>query len=127
MSYIPFFSQNKIVLLTGFTLAFFSHPFTALLYLFFSGLSVGLSSTVNTALLAEIYGTENLGSIRSFFATLIVLSTAVSPALFDWLLDRGSTLSFISGVSLTLVLFTIIISFRINSGCSIYIERGNEA
>jgi MFS family permease len=108
-------------------LAFFSHPFAAFTYLFLSGVSVGLSSTVKTALLAEIYGTDNLGSIRSFFATLMVLSTAVSPALFGWLLDRGATLSLISGVSLTAVIFTIIISFRININCNVYIERGSEA
>ena len=108
-------------------LTFFSHPFAALLYLFFSGLSVGLSSTVNTALLAEIYGTDNLGSIRSFFATLMVLSTAVSPALFGWLLDRGFTLSIISGISLTLVLLTIILSSQINADRALYSERVNEA
>jgi len=108
-------------------LTFFSHPFAAILYLFLTGVSIGLSSTVKTALLAEIYGTDNLGSIRSFFATLMVLSTAVSPALFGWLLDKGYTLSFISGISLIPVLLTIILSTQINEGCRVYTERINEA
>ncbi len=70
-------------------LLLFDNQFAALFYLIMTGVSVGMSSTIKSAAIAEIYGTAHLGGIRSLFATLMVLSTATSPLLFGLLLDHG--------------------------------------
>ncbi|MFT5207391.1 MAG: MFS family permease [Candidatus Omnitrophota bacterium] len=62
---------------------------TALLfpYMAFMGVSVGFGMTVGSALWAEMYGTEHLGSIRGMTSALMVLSTAIAPIVFGALLD----------------------------------------
>jgi len=76
---------------------------------------VGLGSTVKTALLVEVYGTRNLGAIRSVSATVMVVSTALSPVLFGFLLDHGFGFTFISSACACLVLSAIFISTRLPS------------
>jgi len=87
--------------------------FAAPVYLMLTGVSAGLHNTVNTALLAEIYGTSNLGSVRSVFATVIVLSTALSPALFGFLLNKGLSFTFINTGAAGLVFVAILVSSRL--------------
>jgi cyanate permease len=41
----------------------------------------------------EIYGTRNLGSIRSLITSVGVLSTAASPILLGWLIDSGYSIN----------------------------------
>ncbi len=65
------------------------HMYAALFYLFLTGVSIGSGATIKTAAVAEIYGSANLGAIRSIFSTLMVLGTALSPLLFGLLIDAG--------------------------------------
>lgn len=84
------------------------HMYAGLIYLLLTGVSVGLSGPVKTAAMTEIYGSSRLGGIRSVFAMLMVLGTALSPLLFGFILDSGYPFSHIlfmsilgiSGVSL---------------------------
>ncbi len=71
------------------TLALFDHPAAALPYLVLMGLSAGASFTLMGGVWAEIYGTGHLGAIRSIVQAAMVFSTAASPVVFGWLLDRG--------------------------------------
>jgi MFS family permease len=41
-----------------------------------------------TALWAELYGTEHLGSIKSLITSLIVIATAISPMMLGFCLDH---------------------------------------
>jgi MFS family permease len=61
------------------------------LYLLLAGIGVGFSGNVKTAFLAEAFGTERLGAIKSSIATFSVLSTAIAPPLSGYLLDHGVT------------------------------------
>ena len=56
------------------------------------GASAGGATVLFGALWAEMYGTDNLGSIRSLSVTLQVFSTAVAPALLGALIDVGISL-----------------------------------
>ncbi|MDX9801208.1 MAG: MFS transporter [Spirochaetia bacterium] len=95
-------------------LLFFRHPFTAPFYLILTGISIGISSTVKTAVLAEVFGTKNIGSVRSVFAMISVLSTAASPALFGFILDAGFPFNTIILLSLIITGISIIISFNLS-------------
>ncbi|MGI9345629.1 MAG: MFS transporter [Gammaproteobacteria bacterium] len=66
-----------------------SAPWAPYYYLGLCGCSVGLNATLATPMWTELYGTSNLGSIRSLVASVAVISTALSPALFGLLLDTG--------------------------------------
>lgn len=77
------------------------------------GLSVGLGSTMKPALWAELYGTRHLGAIKAMVSTLMVVSTAASPLLAGWALDRvgglelllsGGVVSVLVGTTLALPL-----------------------
>lgn len=61
----------------------------ALIFLVLAGITVGISGTVQTALIAEIYGTKKMGAIRSVFTVFMVISTALGPLLVGMLIDAG--------------------------------------
>jgi MFS family permease len=94
-------------------LAFGDHAVIAPVYFILTGISVGFSSTLITALLTEIYGTQHLGGIRAVLATITVFSTAVSPPLFGYLLDQGFGFTFIASGSAALVGLAIFFSSRL--------------
>ncbi len=77
------------------------------------GISAGLGSTIKTAVQVEVYGTGELGKIRSYFSTLLVLSTALGPPAFGYFIDRGYSLRAIIAMLALVVLLVLIISFRI--------------
>ncbi|MBN1239396.1 MAG: MFS transporter [Gammaproteobacteria bacterium] len=61
----------------------------ALPFMLGMGITSGASGAVSTALWAELYGVKHLGAIRALAASTMVLSTALAPALFGWLLEAG--------------------------------------
>lgn len=73
----------------GLTFAWF-HPgsWSAFLYMGLSGVTMGIGSNIKSALWAELYGEEIIGTVRSLFASLMVFSTALSPFLVGWMLDK---------------------------------------
>ena len=95
------------------TLLFFDHIYVALVYLTFTGISVGFGSTIKTAVIAEIYGVQALGGIRSMFATIMVLGTALSPLLFGFLIDNGYNFSHIVFGGIVLVIIASLLSTQV--------------
>ncbi len=83
----PFFLGPYLVGLL--LLAAFRAPLIYPIALFLMGFSNGAGSTIKNALLAEVYGTEIIGAVRSFFATVMVFSTALGPVTFGLMLDLG--------------------------------------
>lgn len=70
-------------------LAAFEMPLIYPFSLLFLGLSNGMSSTIKNAVLAEIYGTSVIGSVRSLFTMMTVFSTALGPVTFGLFTDLG--------------------------------------
>lgn len=113
----PFF---LIPLLTGFfLLTIFSHPFTVFAYMFLAGLSMGAAFNINTSIYAELYGTANLGAIRSMMTMFMVVSTAISPVLFGFILDAGLPFEVIVKGSIAFVIMSIFLAIFI------YRQSGN--
>ncbi|QYA24990.1 MFS transporter [Gramella sp. MT6] len=67
----------------------------ALFFLLMAGVTTGLAGTVKTSLIAEIYGTAQLGAIRSFFNMFMVLSTAIGPLFIGIMIDTGFSFHYI--------------------------------
>ena len=61
----------------------------AVVYLGLTGLGVGFGENAKGAMWAEVYGRRHLGAIKSLVGMVAVGSTAISPPLGGWLLDRG--------------------------------------
>jgi len=52
------------------------------------GVTMGISSAVSGALWAELYGVRRLGAIQSMTGSMMVVSTAASPAITGFVLSR---------------------------------------
>lgn len=106
------FPYHLIPIGLGFLVAVF-HPGTwsAFLYMFLLGMTLGVSGNIKTALWTEMYGSESVGTIRSMFSSLMVFSTALSPFLMGWLLDND--------VQITAILLWAVISVVIASGLAL--------
>lgn len=78
------------------TLALGRHSGIALAFLGLAGVTSGQHGPVINAMWAERYGVLHLGSIRAFVGAVMVLSTALSPALMGILIDRGTSVEAIA-------------------------------
>ena len=95
-------------------LAVSDHRGAAIVYLCLTGITVGVRITIGGAIWAEIYGVENLGAIRSLATSFMVVSTALSPVVFGWLIDYG-----VSVESIALMCLAFAAGASVLSGASI--------
>jgi MFS family permease len=79
------------------------------------GISSGLGVTIKTSVQVEVYGVNNLGKIRSYFSTILVLSTAIGPPVFGFLIDKNWPMRLIM---FTIALITFVVFFL-----SFYLQR----
>ena len=73
-------------------LAVTDKTYAAPLFMVLMGASAGAATVITGALWVELYGTDNIGSIRSMCFTMLVVSTAIAPSLIGFLIDIGITL-----------------------------------
>jgi sugar phosphate permease len=59
-------------------------------FMVLAGASGGAGATIVSTVWAELYGVTHLGSIRALFAGLAVISSALAPAAFGFLIDGGT-------------------------------------
>jgi len=86
---LPFY---LIPMIFGFAISiFFSLPISPIIFFIFIAITNGTANVLITSTWSEIYGTKNLGAIRSITISLMVFSTALSPILFGLLIDFGFT------------------------------------
>ena len=78
-------------------LMIFDQTWVAWVYLSLMGASMGVIGAVGTALWAELYGVKHLGAIKSLGTSLGIFGTALSPALFGWILDEKYSFQWIFG------------------------------
>ncbi len=82
---------------------------TAMLAFSFLGAAAGCNVTIHGLIWAELYGTKNLGAIRSVVLFTIVFASACSPILFGVLFDEGVTVTeLMLGFSIYLMITFII-------------------
>ena len=92
-----------------------------LLFLISMGITVGSSGTIKTSVLAEVYGVQKLGRIRSLFTMFMVLGTALGPLMVGSLIDMGWSIQ-----NIMLSLFAVIFVCFLNSQRIIYVESLND-
>ena len=77
-------------------LALFNDPLAALGYMMMAGMAIGFGHTMVNAVLAELYGTANLGAVRGLVSAMAVCLSAMSPLLFGLLIDNGVSMESIA-------------------------------
>ncbi len=85
-------------------LAFITQKISPMIFLSLIGATVGLSGVITSAVIAEVYGTQNIGKIRSLFSVLMVVGAAVGPVSYGLLLDFGYSFRFIALASSAVLL-----------------------
>lgn len=92
------FTARKLFSLTGVPFAialifggYFEGLWVAILLMVFLGMGIGMTSPIVGSLWVEVYGTKNLGSIRSFVTSMIIISTSMSPILLGVFIDQQVT------------------------------------
>lgn len=95
--------------------AFMESILGALIFLVAAGMSMGVSGTVKTSIIAELYGTGKMGAIRSVFTMFSVISTALGPLVVGLLMDAGVSFEMIIGGIFIGMLLSLLNSQRIKS------------
>ncbi|MEX0928610.1 MAG: MFS transporter [Balneolales bacterium] len=95
------------------SLAWIPGKYAALLFLLMTGVTMGLSSVVKAAVIAEIYGVKRIGQVKSLFSVGMVVCSALGPMLFGFLLDGGITFSQIAWSNALILFLLMVNSFRI--------------
>lgn len=93
-------------------LVFFHQPIAYPVALLLMGLANGSGSTVKNAMLAEIYGIQIIGKVRSVFTTVMVVSTALGPISFGILLDAEFSYGWIFSLVAGIIVLTIVNGWR---------------
>jgi len=86
-------------------LAFIFHKISPMIFLPMLGITMGVSGVVTSAVIAEIYGVDKIGKIRSLFTVLMVVGAAIGPILYGALLDAGITFTHIAAASSIALIF----------------------
>lgn len=83
------------------------------LFLFLSGITVGMGMVVKSAILAEIYGVNRIGQVRSMYTVVMVISTAAAPLVFGLALDAGVTFAQLAVISAAVMVLVTLHTLRI--------------
>jgi hypothetical protein len=79
-------------------------------YLICLGCCFGTTFTISGAIWPELYGTKNLGAIKSLIKAIMVFGSALSPWMFGLVLDAGFGLLGISYISIVIISCTSILA-----------------
>ncbi len=117
---IDIFGSKKLIIihliplgLGLFILSIFSSPITALVYLGLAGITVGMANSLLSSLWAEIYGTKHIGAIKSLVTASMVFASALSPFMFGFAIDNGTSIEIIILFCSLYILLSVSILFYI--------------
>ena len=88
-------------------------PAVAWGYMLFSGVTFGLTMTFFDTFWPTVYGTRHLGSIRALAFAIMVLFSALSPAIIGAALDRGVSIEAITLASAIYCVFATILGLPV--------------
>jgi MFS family permease len=93
-------------------------PIIIIVYMIMMGVSAGFGNATVAALQVEFFGPVYIGTVRSLFASIMVLSSALGPAAFGFIIDAGYSLDYIFIITGAMMLIIIAQSFNTIPGFS---------
>ena len=85
-----------------------------LIYMSLYGFNLGISSPFTGSLWAELFGLESLGTVKAVFHAIVVLASALSPAVFGYIIDWGFGIGIISIISLAMIIIVTILPITLS-------------
>ncbi len=85
-------------------LLFFKNFFFLIIYMSLYGLNLGISAPFTGSLWAELFGLESIGTVKAVFHAIAVLFSALSPAIFGFIIDWGFGMRTISIICLIMII-----------------------
>ena len=85
-------------------LLFFKNFFFLIIYMSLYGLNLGISAPFTGSLWAELFGLESIGTVKAVFHAIAVLVSALSPAIFGFIIDWGFGMRTISIICLIMII-----------------------
>jgi len=111
---VNLYPYHLIPLVSGYAfLAYGNGEWVAPVYLVLAGFTMGSRGTIKTSVFAELYPPEKLGTIRSLFTMIMVISTATAPVVFGHLLDNGFGFSYLAKFAIWIALAVIVFNIKI--------------
>ena len=81
------------------------------IFLALTGITVGFQSTVTAPFWSEMYGNKHLGSIKSLGSSAMVFCTALSPIVFGWYIDQGTSMDSLAMASSVYIILTSVLAY----------------
>lgn len=106
---IPFHLIPMAIILG--TLLLSDHVYILYLYMAGLGFSNGFTENTSNSLWAEMYGVNNLGSIKALLTFFGVMASASSPFLYGILLDQTNSINILIYLSLILILIFSLMAY----------------
>lgn len=94
-----------------------------MVYMVLMGLSTGFGNAILAALQVEFFGTASIGTVRSLFASVMVLSSALGPAAFGFIIDYGFSIDYIFIITGLMVLGVILQSLQTVPGLKVHLVK----
>jgi MFS family permease len=88
-------------------------PLVIFPYMILMGASAGIGNSIMSALQVELFGAGYIGKVRSIFASIMVLSSAIGPAIYGVIVDADYSFEVVFILSAVLMAAAILLSFRI--------------
>jgi MFS family permease len=88
-------------------------PLVIFPYMIMMGASAGIGNSIMSALQVELFGAGYIGKVRSIFASIMVLSSAIGPAVYGLIVDADYSFEVVFILSAVLMAAAILQSFRI--------------
>ena len=76
-------------------LSYSYNPYIVIPYMVLIGFGSGFGYTTPPVLIAELYGLENLGSIKSLYSSMIVFGSSIGPVIMGGLKDLNFSIEII--------------------------------
>jgi MFS family permease len=96
-------------------LALTTTPWVILIYMGLVGITVGFATTLRTAIIPELVPLDEIGAVRSTLTAVMVLASAMGPAIYGWM--------FAANISIATMLVVTLIAAAIVSLGSWFSER----
>ncbi|AXO16580.1 MFS transporter [Thalassospira indica] len=110
------FPWHLIPMMVGIAiLALTTTPWVILIYMGLVGITVGFATTLRTAIIPELVPLDEIGAVRSTLTAVMVLASAMGPAIYGWM--------FAADMSIATMLVVTLIAAAIVSLGSWFSER----
>lgn len=86
-------------------------------FLFLMSITTGMQTTLSAPFWSDLYGSKNLGSIKSLSSALIAFASALAPFAMGWFIDKGTTIETIAIASAIYIFFATLLALYAQKLC----------